>query len=460
MIRKLFILLFFLNALASVAQQKKDIPLTRVLFIYDASNSMNGSWQSGNKNNIARKLLSDALDSLKYQDNLEIALRIYGHQKYYKDGQDCDDTKLEVPFAKSSINSDLMKNKLKSIQPKGTTPIANTLEKSGGDFPDCMDCRNVIILITDGIEECNGDPCAVSRALQEKGIVLKPFVIGIGLDVDFIESFKCIGNYYDAKNEETFKTALNVVISQALNNTTTQVNLLDSKGLPTESNVNMTFYNSQNGKIEYNYIHTINHKGNPDTVLLDPVLTYNMVVHTIPQVTKENIEIVPGTHNIIAVDAPQGSLDLKISGGYSNDYKNLKTIVRKSGELSTLHVQDFEKSENYLVGKYDLEILTLPRLIVKDVVINQSTATKIEIPQPGIATLICNSDGFGSIYQEKDGKLEWVCNLNDRVTKESFLLQPGNYRVVYRPKNAKESVYTIERKFKISPGSSQVVKLY
>ena len=38
-----------------------------------------------------------------------------------------------------------------------------------------------MILITDGIEECGGDH-AISIALQKKGIVLKPFVIGVGLD--------------------------------------------------------------------------------------------------------------------------------------------------------------------------------------------------------------------------------------------------------------------------------------
>ena len=72
--------------------------------------------------------------------------------------------------------------KIKMAQPKGTTPIAYSLEKSGADFPECANCRNIIILITDGEEECEGDPCAVSAALQSKGIVLKPFVIGVGLD--------------------------------------------------------------------------------------------------------------------------------------------------------------------------------------------------------------------------------------------------------------------------------------
>jgi len=41
--------------------------------------------------------MSNLLDSLKYVDNLQLALRVFGHLKKYPP-QDCDDTRLEVPF--------------------------------------------------------------------------------------------------------------------------------------------------------------------------------------------------------------------------------------------------------------------------------------------------------------------------------------------------------------------------
>lgn len=131
-------------------------------------------------------------------------------------------------------------------------------------------------------------------------------MIGIGLSLVFADYMGCIGKYYDASSETGFANVLNIVISQALNNTTVQVNLLDKTGKPTETDVNMTFYDQYTGAVKYNYIHTINNKGNPDTIVLDPIGTYKMVVHTIPQVVKENITLVPGKHNIIAVDAPPG----------------------------------------------------------------------------------------------------------------------------------------------------------
>ncbi len=449
-----FFVLFHFSLISQITSEKK-IPLTRILFIYDASNSMNAQWQSGNRHEIAKKLFTDALDSLKNAENLELALRVYGHQKYYKQGQDCDDTKLEVPFGKKNVPQ--LKSKLKEISPKGTTPIAQTLEKAGNDFPSCSDCRNIIILITDGIEECNGDPCAVSMALQKKGIVLKPFVIGIGLDMEFKKTFECVGNYFDAAKEETFKTVLNIVISQALNTTTAQVNLLDVNSKPTETDVNMTFYDQFSGRIMYNYIHTINHRGNPDTVNIDPISTYKLVVHTIPQVSKDSIKLNAGKHNIIALDAPQGNLYLKVGGA---DYKTLKAIIRKSGEMQTLNVQDFETTVKYIVGNYDLEILSLPRVTIKNINIRQSHTTTIEIPQPGIASIMMNSAGFCSLFVEENNELKWIYNLNENSTKETITLQPGNYRVEYRSKTAKLSAFTIEKIFTITSGGSVAVKLF
>jgi Ca-activated chloride channel family protein len=441
------------------AQQAK--PLTRIEFVFDASFSMFGQWQNGMKMDMAKKMLTDFLDSIQKVDNpnLELAFRCYGHQVPLRPERSCTDTKLEVPFGKN--NTQAIKNKLKMLVPKGTTPIAYTLEQCGGDFPSASNAnvRNIIILITDGIEECDGDPCAVSLALQKKGIILKPFVIGIGLDQSYINSFGCIGKFYDASSEASFKNILNIVISQALNSTTVQVNLNDQINRPTETDVNMTFYDEQTGIIRYNYLHTINTKGVPDTLIIDPIGTYKMVVHTIPPIEKKGIELVPGKHNTIGVDAAQGYINLKMSG--SPDYtKNVSCIVRKNGDMQTLHIQHFNTTEKFLIGKYDLEILTLPRIKLDKVDVGQSKTTYIEIPQSGIVTISKPSEGPGSLYLEENNKLVWVCNLNSTLVQETINLQPGKYRVEYRPKNAKESIYTIEKRFKIESGMSTAIRLY
>ena len=106
--------LFFVGSFDAYSQQKQE-PVNRILFIFDASQSMLGRWQSGRKIDIARKLLYNMLDSLKTMDNLEIGLRVYGHQKSYPP-QDCDDTRLEVDFGKSNDVTERIKVKLKIIR--------------------------------------------------------------------------------------------------------------------------------------------------------------------------------------------------------------------------------------------------------------------------------------------------------------------------------------------------------
>ncbi|MEO8148469.1 MAG: VWA domain-containing protein [Bacteroidia bacterium] len=465
--RKFFIVLFIIaNCQLPIANsflfaQNKPAPateiksapkqITRILFLYDDSQSMISRWESDTKYEVAKRMVSTILDSLKHTPDLELALRVFGHTKRYPP-QDCDDTRLEVPFGKD--NGEKIKKKLTEIKPSGTTPIARSLEECAKDF-SFGNYRNIIILITDGIEECNGDPCAVSQALQKKGIVLKPFIIGLGITKDFVKQFECVGNYYDAQNEEQFRTALNVVISQALNNTTCQVNLLDVNQRPTETNVAMTFYEKNSGTIKYNFVHTLNGKGNPDTLHIDPLGVYKIVVHTIPPVSKDDIKLTPGKHTIIGIDAPQGDLMLKYEG--NSEYKNLKCIVRKKGDMKTLNVQDFNTKEKYIVGDYDLEVLCLPRMLIENVEITQSHTTTVQIPNPGIATFLMTGIGYGTILVEDKNELKWVIDLDDSQSKQTLVLQPGNYRVVFRPKNSVESEYTIEKSFKVASGSSATV---
>ncbi|NTW32396.1 MAG: VWA domain-containing protein [Bacteroidetes bacterium] len=453
------LLILILFPVFSFSQQEKGKekpkPTTRILFVFDASQSMLARWQSDMKITIARKLLSNLLDSLKNVENLELALRVFGHQKQFPP-QDCDDTKLEIPFAIN--NTDKIKYKLKTLIPKGTTPIASSLELSANDFTTCDNCRNIIILITDGIEECGGDPCAVSKALQKKGIALKPFIIGIGKD--FSSVYKCVGTYFDAASEQEFHQALNIVISQALNSTTAQVNLLDMDGKPTETNVNMTFYDNFSGLVKYNFIHTFNNKGLPDTLTLDPLTTYNLVVHTTPPVEVDSIVLTPGKHTIIPVETPQGYLNLKMNGNIIKYTKEVSTIVRLKDSMNTINIQSFGQTEKYLVGKYDLEILCLPRLLINDIDVAQSTTTTVEIPQPGIAVIQMSANGYGSVYQEDDNKLKWIYNLRENLTQESLVLQPGKYRVVFRSKYLNKSAYTVEKSFSIQSNSSVTVKLF
>ena len=452
--------LFSVFTLFGVAQDKPVQETTRILFIFDASQSMFGHFGDRSKIDVAQKLFSEALDSLKRVENLELALRVYGNRSSINSSsQNCNDTHLEVPFGDDNIDD--IKHFIKGVVPKGTTPIAKSLELSESDFPPCTSCRNVIVLITDGLEACDGDPCAVAAALRKNNVFLKPFVIGVGVVEDYKKHFYCIGNYFDAKDKEQFKTVLGLVLAEALNNTTCQVNLLDVLGNPTESNVNMSFYDEGSGELKYNYIHTMNYAGFPDTLSIDPSLTYTIQVHTVPSVEVKNIRLKPSIHNVISIESPQGAIKVKIEG--SDKRIQYQSIIKQSDSSRTIYNQVSGKEVKYIVGSYDVEVLSLPRFY-ETIDVKQSELSELVIPQPGSLILNIIGRGYGSLYSyelEKSVKksLELVYHLDENYPSESIQLLPGKYLLVYQSMTSNRSFQTVEKEFTIKSGKSVRISL-
>ena len=436
-----------------VFSQKKQEPVNRILFVFDASQSMLGRWQSGRKIDIAKQLLTNITDSLKDVKNLELGLRVYGHQRSFPP-QDCDDTRLEINFIPSNVFADRIKGKLSMIRAKGTTPIAKSLEEAAADFP-LDNSRNIVILITDGKEECGMDPCAVSRLFAKKGIILKPFVIGIGLDKSWKDNLDCVGTFFDAANERDFSNILNIVISHVVDNTTTQVNLLDSLGNPTETDVPLTFYDNFTDIVKYNFVHTLNSMGNPDTMIIDPVLKYKVIAHTIPPVESDIITIQPGKHTIIPLKTPQGKLKIII-----NTKEDYQFIIRKKGERETINVQNINTTQKYLTGFYDIELLTLPRQYFNNIRINQNQLTKLQLPSTGLVNILLPANGYGGVYLNDGDKLTEIYKFNGESNQYKLTLLPGKYTVIYRAKSSKKYIYTNEETFVIKSGKSQLIKIY
>ena len=441
---------------SAVAQDKKPEPKTRILFLLDASGSMMAKWEDSDRMSIAKNLLAELVDSLGQYSNVEVALRVYGHQSG-RERNDCKDTKLEVPFAAGN-NSAAIKKKLEQIIPRGNTPITYSLQQTATDFPTDK-ARNVIILITDGLESCGGDPCAVSLALQKNRIFLRPFIIGIGIDPEYERQLSCIGEYFNAADVKTFENVLTQIVTQTLSETTVSVELLDEQNRPTETNLNMTFINAVTGVPEYNFVHFQDGKGKTDKLDIDALIPYHLVVNTTPVVVERNLKIKPGQHNVVQVKTPQGELYLRQDG--PSPYGTLHAIVRQQGATETLNVQVFGNRHRYLTGKYDMEILTMPRIHLRDVEIKQGQTKTITIPPPGQLAIPSQMQGFGSIYElDEAGKQTWICNLPEDNSRVTLALQPGKYRLVYRMKSAQASKFTDVQDFTIKSGATTNVRIF
>jgi Ca-activated chloride channel family protein len=449
---KKFVLLFLLTLSGLVQSQEK---LTRILFVFDASNSMNQKWGDESRFNTAKRILAQSVDSLRDIPNLELGLRVYGHQSPVTASyQDCEDTKLEVPF--SANNHSFILNKIRSLRAKGTTPIARSLEAAASDFTDSTS-RNIIILITDGVEACDDEPCVIADKLRAKGIKISPFIIGLGMDMSYLNQFDCFGNYKSAESPMAFKNVLKQIVDKTLVNTTVQINLNTINGEPRETDVTLFLYKAGTTELKYSFTHTLNELNLPDTIILDPAIQYDLVVKTLPQQRKNNITLQRNTHNIIEVDAPQGFMKVNFDRPTSNNYIDVR--VMQQGEHATLNTQKFDEIQQYIVGTYEVEILTLPRRY-KTVEINQSSTTKIAVAAPGTIKMRSGKPVVGQIFERKDNnEFEWVCDLNERSTSQEFTLQPGKYQVVYREKHLTSTNYTVSKSFTIFSTKTIIINL-
>jgi Ca-activated chloride channel family protein len=282
-------------------------------------------------------------------------------------------------------------------------------------------------------------------------------VIGLGMDLSYLEKFNCIGTFIDAESKDSFKTVLTSIIQKALISTSVQINLNTTLKTPTETNVSMFLFEAGTKKLKYSFIHTLNRYGNPDTLIIDALLKYDLVVNTLPKIEKKNLTITKFKHNTIEVDAGQGFL--KLSSAISENHSNLNMRVMLKGQTTTLNEQTLNSTQKYLVGSYDVEIFTLPRTY-KTIEIIQSKTTTINVIASGTLNYIAEKGLIGQIFTDKgDQTFEWVCDLKEGFNKDLWNLQPGSYKVIYRQKDQKSTAYTKEKNFKIESNKTITLNL-
>jgi len=183
--------------------------------VVDASRSMWGQIDGVSKMEIAKATLDDV--SYWLPADLDLALRAYGNTSA-SDSNDCADSSLLVPFGET--NREPVRRAIAGLRPTGQTPIAYALNQAGRDFGSLRSDR-AIVLVSDGIESCGGDPIEAARMLREQGIVvhLIGFGLGNGADED-AASLRAVANasggrYVTASSAEELKAALAQTVATA-----------------------------------------------------------------------------------------------------------------------------------------------------------------------------------------------------------------------------------------------------
>ena len=150
---------------------------------------------------LAREALGGALAD--FPADLPVGLRAYGHRVSFEDEvEGCVDT--ERLLAPAAGNAPEVVRQANLLTPRGQTPIARSLEDAGADLR-AEGGAAVILLVSDGVESCGGDPQAVAAELRASGLQVVLHTVGLGVTPDEAEALTALaeaggGTYFDAPN--------------------------------------------------------------------------------------------------------------------------------------------------------------------------------------------------------------------------------------------------------------------
>ncbi|MCG8559857.1 MAG: VWA domain-containing protein [Hyphomicrobiales bacterium] len=192
------------------AEANKTQP--NVMLILDSSRSMWGQIDGINKVVIARTVVGQMAE--RYADSLNIGVLAYGHRQ----SAGCSDVEVVLPLGKHKPKR--IAKVVNAIKPKGSTPIAASLTKAASAAR--TDKRPVrFVLISDGLDNCKGDPCATAAKLKSKAKDLTIDVIAFDRrNKKALEKLSCIadrsdGTFASATSEKELLAALDTVMGAA-----------------------------------------------------------------------------------------------------------------------------------------------------------------------------------------------------------------------------------------------------
>jgi len=176
----------------------------RVMLLLDGSNSMWGRIDGTEKIVVARQVLNQVLSELP--DDMQVGLAAYGHRQK----ESCDDIEVLLPVGNHSRAE--LEAAITSVQPKGKTPITAALQL----VAEGLDAPTQLILVSDGKETCEGDPCELVRSLRERGVEVTVHVVGFDVTSEEREQLNCIaeaggGLYADAGTADELTAALSEI---------------------------------------------------------------------------------------------------------------------------------------------------------------------------------------------------------------------------------------------------------
>jgi Ca-activated chloride channel homolog len=194
-----------------------------ILIILDASDSMNELLGGQSKMQTAKNVVLQTVKNLPA--NVKVGLRVYGHKtgsggfvfrgpfgSYASAGTACKQSQLVVPPAIN--NRGTIASQLLNIQAVGKTPITFSLTQAVQSDLAGISGKKTIILVSDGRETCDADPCQLALQFVRAGIDVKINTIGFGTNDRYANSqLRCValstkGKFFEANSADELAKSL------------------------------------------------------------------------------------------------------------------------------------------------------------------------------------------------------------------------------------------------------------
>ena len=216
-------------------------PSARVILVLDASGSMWGQIEGQAKIEIARGVIAGLLED--WDPNVELGLSAYGHRRK----GDCSDIEILIPVSKADPQSFM--DTVNAIKPRGKTPLSEAVRQAA-EVLRYTEEKATVILVSDGKETCDADPCALGKELEESGADFTVHVVGFDVKKEERAGLQCLAEYtgglfLTAEDASTLTTALGKAVERVKAQAqpgTTLVAVLSDGGTPVEVGVDWTVH--------------------------------------------------------------------------------------------------------------------------------------------------------------------------------------------------------------------------
>jgi Ca-activated chloride channel family protein len=144
-----------------------------------------------------------------WPQSTNLGLLAYGHR------QEGDCTDIELMVEPGPVEKDAFLQAINSITPRGRTPLTAAVAQAA-EFLSYRDNPATVVLVSDGVETCQADPCALAAQLERQGVAFTAHVIGFDLSREEHEQLACIaentgGIFVPAENADELRTAMTQV---------------------------------------------------------------------------------------------------------------------------------------------------------------------------------------------------------------------------------------------------------